>query len=101
MASIARSRLSSRDYWAKWIRTSCQEAGLGIAWGMSQRLYQCADTLWPRSMDDDHVIKLPAGSTFFYDEEQTSDVLAITINTREFSIERSAFLAAKCARKNP
>ena len=74
---------------------------MGIALGMSQRLYQCADTIWPRSLEDDNVIKLPAGSTFFYDEDQTSDILAITINNCEFSIERGAFLAAKCARNNP
>ena len=67
---------------------------------MDQRLYQCADTFWPKSLEDGHTIKLPAGSTFFYDEDQTDDELVITIDNHDFSIERGTFLAAKCARKN-
>ena len=67
---------------------------------MTQRLYLCGDTLWPRSLDDGHTIKLPAGSTFFYDEDQTGDDLIITIDNCDYSMERGAFLAAKCARKN-
>lgn len=67
---------------------------------MAKRLYQCGDTLWPRSLEDGHTIKLPAESTFFYDEDQTGDELIITIDNRDLSIERAAFLAAKCARKN-
>jgi hypothetical protein len=68
---------------------------------MSQRLYDCADTLWTRSLEDGHPIKLSGGSTFFYDEDQTGDMLIITINNCECSVERDAFLAARCARKNP
>jgi hypothetical protein len=68
---------------------------------MSQRLYQCAGTLLPRSLEDGHTVRLPAGSTFFYDEDQAGDMIIITIDNCEYSIERGAFLAAKCARKNP
>jgi len=67
---------------------------------MAKRLYQCGDTLWSRSLEDGHTIKLPAGSTFFYDEGQISDDVLITIDNHDYSTERSAFLAAECAPKN-
>ena len=67
---------------------------------MTKRLYRCGATLWPRSLQDGHTINLPAGSTFFYDEDQTGDDLIITIDNHDFSIGRGVSGGTVCPQQS-